>query len=946
MSKLGNTFFAICFVFINTLIFVPSAAMAGTLETYAIPDTGQTKCYDGFRSGASEIVCPSPGEALYGQDAQYGPNLQSFTKLDSAGNALPDDAAELHAMVLDNVTGLTWEVKQDYDTTKNELNLHDANNRYTMQEALDTFIAGLNAAKYGGYDDWRLPNVKELFFLMDHGNASILIDILYFPNTAGRYNEKYWTSTPAANPTTSADSWCVDFWLRSDTDTSSTLYLPNSEEMYVRAVRGESIPLQNIYIDNGDGTVTDTTTGLMWANRYHGDSSYFKNHLSYAENLILYNNGEWTTNDSGVRYDDWHLPSVNELMTLVNPTTATFDPVFVYANNILFPTSTSVYKYGSWSYWYNVSLNPNVIGGEARFPSKNKLAAHIAVRSPDPTYTIGGTVSGLAGSGLVLQNNGDDDLDITASGSFAFATALADGSAYAVTILSQPTSPDQTCTVSNGSGTLSGGNVATVSVACVPENQDITGFAATPSSGAVGGSSTLSATASSGLTVTFGSNTPAICTVVGSTVSYLVVGTCTVTADQAGDASFNPAPQVTLDIDVSRIDQTITNFTAGPSTGVINGSSTLSATGGASGNPVYFGSNTPGVCTVINHTVNYVAAGTCTVTADQAGDREYNFAPQVTLDITVEKVDQIINGLAANPATGIVAGTSALSASASSGLTVSFGSSTPAVCTVAGSTVTYVTEGTCTVTADQAGDAEYNAALQVTLDITVAKADQTITGLTSNPATGVVEGSSALSSTADSGLTVSFGSSTAAVCKVTGTTVNYLAAGTCTVTADQAGDAAYNAATQVTLDISVAKADQTISGLAADPAGGVIGGTSALSVSGTASVARMAQSGQKLPTTKASGIPVTFGSSTLTICTVAGSTVSYLAVGTCTVTADQAGGADYNPAPQLTLDINVTEPPPAIPNVPIPTLSLWGLVAMFLMMLGVGGMVMRRKTRS
>ena len=91
---------------------------------------------------------------------------------------------------------------------------------------------------------------------------------------------------------------------------------------------------------------------------------------------------------------------------------------------------------------------------------------------------------------------------------------------------------------------------------------------------------------------------------------------------------------------------------------------------------------------------------------------------------------------------------------------------------------------------------------------------------------------------------------------------------------------------------------------------------------------------------------MTFGSNTLTICTVAGSTVSYLAVGTCTVTADQAGDADYNPAPQLTLDINVTEPPPAIPNVPIPTLSMWGLVAMFLMMLGVGGMVVRRKTRS
>jgi len=374
--------------------------------------------------------------------------------------------------------------------------------------------------------------------------------------------------------------------------------------------------------------------------------------------------------------------------------------------------------------------------------------------------------------------------------------------------------------------------------------QTITGFTATPSSRVVGGSSTLSATASSGLTVTFGSDTPTVCTVAGSTVSYLLEGTCTVTADQAGDASFDPAPQVTLDIGVGLTDQVITNFVATPSTGVVNGSSTLSATGGASGNPVVFGSNTLAVCTVAGSTVTYVTAGTCTVTADQAGDASFNAAPTVTLDITVDKADQTITGLTANPATGVAGGTSALSATASSGLAVTFGSSTPAVCTVAGSTVTYVTAGTCTVTADQAGDADYNAALQVTIDITVAKADQTITGLAADPATGVVGGSSALSATASSGLTVSFGSSTPAVCTVTGATVSYLAAGTCTVIADQAGDAAYSAATQVTLDI------------------------------------------------------------------------------------------------------NTTELPPAIPNVPIPTLSLWGLVAMFLVMLGIGGMVVRRKTRS
>jgi len=94
----------------------------------------------------------------------------------------------------------------------------------------------------------------------------------------------------------------------------------------------------------------------------------------------------------------------------------------------------------------------------------------------------------------------------------------------------------------------------------------------------------------------------------------------------------------------------------------------------------------------------------------------------------LDKIDQTITGLAADPAAGVVDGSSAsaLSATASSGLAVTFGSSKGAVCTVAGSTVTYLTAGTCTVTANQAGDDDYNAAPQVTTDIAVGKAEEII----------------------------------------------------------------------------------------------------------------------------------------------------------------------------------------------------------------------------
>jgi hypothetical protein len=82
---------------------------------------------------------------------------------------------------------------------------------------------------------------------------------------------------------------------------------------------------------------------------------------------------------------------------------------------------------------------------------------------PVVTHTVGGTVSGLAGS-LTLRNNGGNDLNVTADGQFAFSTALATGSAFSVTILDQP--DDQTCAVNGGTGTVGSADVTSVTVVC------------------------------------------------------------------------------------------------------------------------------------------------------------------------------------------------------------------------------------------------------------------------------------------------------------------------------------------------------------------------------------------------------------------------------------------------------------------------------------------------
>src|SRR2546423_1811526 len=95
---------------------------------------------------------------------------------------------------------------------------------------------------------------------------------------------------------------------------------------------------------------------------------------------------------------------------------------------------------------------------------------------PPPTYTIGGTITSLTGSGLVLQLNGGSNLPVNPNATaFTFVTQLASGAAYTVSVLTQPTNPSQTCTVSNGSGNIGSANVASISISCATNSFTIGG---------------------------------------------------------------------------------------------------------------------------------------------------------------------------------------------------------------------------------------------------------------------------------------------------------------------------------------------------------------------------------------------------------------------------------------------------------------------------------------
>ena len=302
------------------LLVLPFIAAAGTL-----PDTGQTKCYD-YWYNEELYQCPQPGDYfLYGQDANYAPrNPHSYTDL---GNGI----------VRDNVTGLEWQ--------------QDTHGTYTWQQAIDY----CDNLMYAGYDDWRLPTIKELSTLVD---SSIpipgpTINTDYFLNTQPSF---YWSSTN--NARTPNNACCVNF-----KDGSVECSARTDFDFIVMAVRGEQIgPFDDLFYleDNDDGTVTDLETGLMWQQDTAPGTYTWREALPYCENLTL----------DG--HDDWRLPNRNELQSIIDYSkfTPSIDAVF-NAESTFYWTSTTYTPYDNvLPYAWVVSFNDGLINccGDKRSP--------------------------------------------------------------------------------------------------------------------------------------------------------------------------------------------------------------------------------------------------------------------------------------------------------------------------------------------------------------------------------------------------------------------------------------------------------------------------------------------------------------------------------------------------------------------------------------------------
>jgi len=393
------------------------------------------------------------------------------------------------------------------------------------------------------------------------------------------------------------------------------------------------------------------------------------------------------------------------------------------------------------------------------------------------------------------------------------------GLAVAVTVQSGPATIAGTKVTVTGTGTvvLAANQAGSVNYEAAPQittsftvdetKQTISAFAAIPAKTyGVAPFTIVPPKASSGLpvTVTVFSGPASIS---GATVTVTAAGTVTLAANQAGDANFAPAAQVTTSFVVNGIAQTLTAFA--PIAAQTFGEAPFHITPptASSGLPVTVTVKS-GPASISDDTVTLLGAGTVVLAADQAGNSTHAAAKEVTTSIVVKKAAQTIAAFTTIPTQSYGEAPFTLTpptASSSLVITVTVKSG-PA--RISGDLVTLTGVGTVVLEASQAGNANYNAAATVTTSFVVSKGAQSIAAFTTIPTQTDGEAPFAITPpVASSGLavtvTVISGPATIKANKVTLT-----GAGTVVLAANQAGNADFTAAPQVTTSFSVNPASQ------------------------------------------------------------------------------------------------------------------------------------------
>lgn len=254
-----------------------SEPVSPELNNYLMVATGQTVTYD---NNGDEINGLLPGDAFYGQDADY---------LKGATMAWQDNG---DGTISDLNTGLMWQQVPSPAT-------------FTWLEAVD-YCENLELSSY---DDWRIPNLKELYSISDFSSGWPYLNSQYF-SLAGPViskDEQYWSDNHYVGTTVEGGTDAA-FGVNHVTGHIKA-YAANAGGpvggKYVRAVRGEQYGV-NEFVDNGNGTITDLSTGLMWETDDSGEGMDWEAALAYAED------------SEKAGYSDWRLPNVKELQSIVD----------------------------------------------------------------------------------------------------------------------------------------------------------------------------------------------------------------------------------------------------------------------------------------------------------------------------------------------------------------------------------------------------------------------------------------------------------------------------------------------------------------------------------------------------------------------------------------------------------------------------------------------------
>lgn len=522
-------------------------------------------------------------------------------------------------------------------------------------------------------------------------------------------------------------------------------------------------------------------------------------------------------------------------------------------------------------------------------------------KAAQATLTLS-TVSGTYGQSLALITTGG-----TTAGAVTYSASTGTAGGCTVSGSSLSVTSAGTCTVT---ATMAGdGNYDPVSSAATTVTFAKAAQAAltlTSISGTFGTALTLTTsggTTAGSVSYAVADGTASTCAVSSGALTSSSFGTCVVTATMAGNGNYEPvsssATTVTLakrQITIASDDKAIVyGSTVSPSYTLASGSL---ASGDAISGVTYTYAGT-GVTTYGPSTTAPTGGGTYSSTPSAAvfsSGSAGNYTISYTAgSITIGRASQSITFAQPAGATYLDA-PFALGGSASSGLTVAYASSTTDVCTVAGGIVTIVGAGDCTITASQAGNANYNAAADVTQTFTVARAAQAALSMTS--ASSAVYGQTiTLAASGGSGTgALSFSvTSPAGVgrCSLNGTTLTLGNAGSvCKVQATKAQDANYLLTTSAEQTITISQAGQTLAFTSTVPTAPLPNDTYSPAASSISTV-----------TGSASGVVPTF--TVAGACTIAGGVVTFTVTGNCTVTASGASNTNFTAAAAVTQVIAV-----------------------------------------